>query len=180
MSFLAKQCVATTQVCIISTYISFGVKVCQRKDLMFWVTVSNKCCSNIRPFVNRYIVTFVSMHARGYYRTLCSTCCTDRQQLSLALLYVQHCVSDNTATERRQSVTTWNKPISPIRTSDLSYCSQRSPPFHMHNSALVAFLTTPSYPLTPSAHSITRCSSFAYGPCPLRAPRQVAKGREIW
>jgi hypothetical protein len=74
----------------------------------------------------------------------------------------------------RQSVTIWNKPISPVRTSLLSHSSQRPPPFHMHNSVPVVFLTTPPYPLTPSAHSITRCSSFAYGLCPLRTPWPVA------
>ena len=136
MSFLAKYCVATTQACIINTYSSLGViKVCQRKDLIFWVIGSNKCCSKIRPTVNRYVVMIVSMHAPGYDRTLHSTCCTDRQtdrqtdsavtdsstkQLSPALMYTL-CNTVCQIMPQQKAVSLCHtqhgtKPISPIRT----------------------------------------------------------------
>ena len=92
------------------------------------------------------------------------------QQLSLALLYVPAC--QKTDLPQQKDVSLCHN-MEQTHQSNLTYCSQCPPPFHMHSSAPLVFLTTPSYPLMPSAHSTTRGSSSAYGPCPWRARREI-------
>jgi hypothetical protein len=98
--------------------------------------LSNTCCSNIRPFVNHYIVMIVSI---TFVVTTehCTDRQTDRQHKAAqscppvrATLCVRQYRNTNTSVCHKM-----NKPISPITTSVLSHCSQRPPPFHTHNSA---------------------------------------------